>query len=251
MPDKQPNDRWMKRLRWSQTGYAAEDQRVNAIASLWAEGVLASIEVPAEITQALRERIGSVAPAVRDGQPDLELYAKSTRVAAQWLALNAAAGFCGLLGWRSTDQRLQALDLIGQRLEMPKAGHVSRQASNWVQRIHREPSGADLPDRQVDNLANAWIDGQVDAREFRETLFAIQQPLGEHRVAPWPGSVADRLEAWVQAARVSIKLLVLRKAVDYCEDHDWQAPEQRRQALESLEQTLAKRPSAGRGPGLG
>jgi hypothetical protein len=237
----------MKRLRWSQTGYAAEDERVNAIASLWAEGALASIEVPGEITQARRERIGSVPPAVRSGQPDLELYAKSARVAAQWLAINAAAGFCGLLGWRSADQRLQALELIGERLEMPAAGHVSRQASNWVQRIYRQPSGADLQDRQVEDLANAWIDGQVDAREFRETLIAIQEPLGEHRVAPWPGSVADRLEAWVQAAHVSIKLLVLRSAVDYCEDQDFQSPEQRRQALESVERTLAGRSSPDRG----
>jgi hypothetical protein len=99
------NPQWMKRLRWSKSGLDLIDERLNALASLWAEGALRTPEIVPEVCEAIKS--STVRPEAPTASDFME-YTNNVRTAAGWMALLQVIHFCEEHYWRSQDERVHA-----------------------------------------------------------------------------------------------------------------------------------------------
>lgn len=253
MEDKEPGDSWIKRIRWSRSGHFKEDERVNAIASLWVEGAITSIEVPKEVREALQ--VGMRYAGADRTQPDAQFedYVKAARVAAQWISLLDAMDFARQQRWTTPELRQRALDMLSDELDA-SASRDTREpappAAVWWQSIRSAPSGWQAGDEQLQRATDAWLSGTTDAKTFVDQVVELVDASVRRKHGTQPGNSEDQISAWVEDVRLVAKAMVWRTVADYCDKQGLTSPAQRRHALDMMDCALDTTPPHRDGPAV-
>jgi predicted amino acid dehydrogenase len=229
---------WIKRIRWARTGHQADDGRINAVASLWVEGTLRSVELPDE----LREAVQAAARKSQSLGADFSEYVKAARVAAEWLGLAGALDFATQQRWQSVDERRLALDMMAGALAKTASSIYpgpNTRLTRWWQSAHSTPSGSTTDDQRTEQAVARWIDGRLSKQQLIEELVQVQREAERRKPARPSGLPDDQISDWAQCVRLAVKSMIVRTAADYAEAQRWVTAGKRREAIQMMDQALA------------
>lgn len=231
-----PGPGWLKRLRWSRTGIAALDQRIDTVLSLWAEGNLRPVDLAAEVREVIERH--SQCPRATAESDMLDVCAKNVQIAAQWLAVIDVMHFCEEHEWRSTEDKVYALRCFAKELDRTSqvAGASGR---SWIAAACEYRSRTeDVNDPMHLNVTD-WMRGGVfeNHDQVLEEIQSAEDWIGDARVSNL-GSPQDAIKNWVDLLRARVQGVVLREADAYCRTNGLDTPEDRARVWKSLLKTI-------------
>ena len=225
---------WMKHIRWSHSGLPLLDERINGLASLWADGSLAFRELVPEIQEAIRSSTG------RGG--NLRDYARNISTAAQWMAFVDVIHFCAEHKFTSAADRIEAFRWFEKELSTtgPAIGAPDR---SWIADVCEFRSQTEEVDDPMHQLVRRWVAGQdIESHEdLIEQSIATRRPIQQQRRAH--NEAPERaVSLWVASLRADVQGLVLRETDAYCRANELAGSSERTRAWREMLDVLQKPP---------
>ncbi len=231
---------WMKRIRWSRSGQPLLDERINALASLWAEGFLPFAEFSPEIREALRQ--STARPQLPAGSGQLDDYVNNIRTAAQWIALLEVIHFSTEHQLTSPEERVDALRFFERELRETSRA-LGAPDRSWIADVCEFRSQTEEADDLMHQLVSRWVAGEgIESNEdLIEQSIAVRRPIRDCRL-PDLDEPEQALHLWIDVLRASVQGLVLRETDAYCRAAGLESPPERARAWREMLAALGRPP---------